>query len=140
MQVNTQGQKEAGISTHETSGFFRARRLRYSMLMVAPPPMKMKRGMSWQKGKKEPRKSRCISGTTKHPLVLTLVHALLQHIWALNHSLTYKASNNSVIILFLMILLYSTNAGTNQSCAYEDKRVIKRNWVVIEEASMSSNG
>lgn len=32
--------------TYETSGFFRASRPKYNMLMVAPPPMKMKRGMS----------------------------------------------------------------------------------------------
>lgn len=32
--------------TYETSGFFRARRPRYNILMVAPPPMKMNRGIS----------------------------------------------------------------------------------------------
>lgn len=32
--------------TYETSGFFRARRPRYNMLMAAPPPMKMKSGIS----------------------------------------------------------------------------------------------
>lgn len=38
--------------TYETSGFFRASRARYIMLMVAPPPMKMKRGISCVKNKK----------------------------------------------------------------------------------------
>lgn len=35
------------LETYETSGFFRASRAKYITLMVAPPPMKMKRGMSW---------------------------------------------------------------------------------------------
>lgn len=32
--------------TYETSGFFKASRHKYVTLMVAPPPMKMKRGIS----------------------------------------------------------------------------------------------
>lgn len=37
--------------THEQSGFFRARRPRYSIDMVAPPPMKIKRGINFKERK-----------------------------------------------------------------------------------------
>lgn len=55
--------------------------------MVAPPPMKMKRGMSYQE-KNKAQRSECSSEMTIH--MLLLVHTLMQHIWPFNQKLTYK--------------------------------------------------
>lgn len=56
--------------------------------MVAPPPMKMKRGMSCQE-KNDAQKSECSSEMAIH--LLLLVHTLMLHIWPSNQRPTYKA-------------------------------------------------
>lgn len=66
------------METYETSGFFRANRAKYIMLMAAPPPMKMKRGTSWW-AQSRIHKSRCSSEKQLGPGVFNYVVPLHHH-------------------------------------------------------------